>query len=275
MNGPLLRKKFEEFLTEDLGHVEIVDRFYATSKAVILAEEPGIMCGGDLLEELFATLCFNSARPQVTQQVNEGTPFSPGETLVEMTMHPEILRYGIRTALNLLQHLSGIPTNTRKLVDRVRGTGCQLLDSRKTTPGLRVLEKYAVRMGGGHNHRFGMYDGFLLKKEDIAIDGGIKPAIDRALARAPHLTNIEVEVESIVQMMEVLEDGRVKHVLLDNMMPLIIKQAVAKVGNRLVLEASGIKPEQLEEYAATGVPFISTSALVRGGHALNMKMRTV
>jgi nicotinate-nucleotide pyrophosphorylase (carboxylating) len=265
MNPVFVRKELARFLEEDLGHVSYgsTEPYWKTVDAVIEAQEPGVTCGTDLLLPLFELATpYGCATPSAEFFHREGLPFSDGTALAKLRLHPEALRHGVRTALNLLQHLCGVATRTRELVDRLKGSRCTLLDTRKTTPGLRVFEKYAAKVGGAKNHRFGRYDGVMLKKEDIALAGGIKPAIDAALAEAAHLTAIEVEVESLDDLLAVLFDGRVRHVMLDNMTPHQVNQAVAMTGDKLVLEASGIRESELEEYAATGVPFVSMSAMI-------------
>lgn len=280
MNAPFLRRQLGWFLEEDLGHVDIDERTTlgtAPVKASIIAEEPGVLCGARFLPMLFDLLSdpTSALRPKAAPEIGEGASFEAGVTLAKLEMHPELLRHGIRTALNLVQHLSGIATNTERLARIVAPTGCVLLDSRKTTPGLRVLEKYAVRTGGGRNHRFNRADGILLKKEDIAIDRSVRGAVDRIWRNVAHLTAIEVEVETFDELEEVMKDDRVSHVLLDNMEPDDIRKAVLRVGGAKIVEASGVTESRLLEYAQTGVPFISTSALVRSARALKARMRII
>jgi len=275
MNPLLVRKELERFLEEDLGHVSYGSSDPAAQTVgIIEAQESGVMCGGGLLVPLFALASpFGAIVPALEETVEEGRTFDAGQRVATVLVHPEALRHGIRTALNLLQHLCGVATRTRELVRRIDGGRCTLLDTRKTTPGLRVFEKYAAKVGGAKNHRFGRYDGVMLKKEDIALAGGVRKAIDAAVKEAAHLTAIEVEVESFADLEEALFDGRVRHVMLDNMTPHQVNQAVAMTGGKLVLEASGISPDQLEEYAATGVPFISTSAMIATARKTKLHLR--
>ena len=275
MNAVFLRRELERFLLEDLGSVEVDGSANNYCRGTIVAEAPGIMCGGPFVAELFKLLATNGLPTDIVDvRREEGNTFPSGADLVRLNLPAEILRHGIRTVLNLLQHLMGIATHTEQLVRRMDVTDCQLLDTRKTTPGLRAFEKYAVRTGGGKNHRFGRYDGVMIKKEDLAFDGGVTRAIDRALASAAHLSCVEIEVESLDVLEDVLKDGRVRHVLLDNMTPELVRQCVERtVGERMVLEASGIKVEDLEVYAETGVPFISTSDLIRGARPLPMRFK--
>lgn len=277
MNRLFLDNELKRFLLEDLGHAEVaIHQRSALAVADIIAEAPGILCGGDLL---LRTLAILAERPDDLDPFRpsypDGAAFEAGATLLRMRVHPELLRHGIRTGLNLLQVLSGIATNTRRLCDTVAGTGCTLLDTRKTTPGFRAFERYAVRCGGGRNHRFNRTDGVIIKKEDIALDGGIADAVARARRQAGHLSGIEVEVEDFRELEAALAIPEVTHLMLDNMSVAQVRRAVRVVAGRKTLEASGVEVADLRAYADTGVPFISTSALVRHAKPLAMKMRIV
>jgi nicotinate-nucleotide pyrophosphorylase (carboxylating) len=179
---------------------------------------------------------------------------------------------GERTALNFLRHLSGIATATRRLTELLDGTGARLVDTRKTTPGLRALEKYAVRAGGGHNHRTGLFDGILIKDNHIKLAGGIAAAVRRAREAAPHTIRIEVEVENLAQLDEALEAG-VELVLLDNMPTEMMREAVKQAGGRMLLEASGnIDEARIRAVAETGVDLISVGAITHSAPALDISM---
>jgi nicotinate-nucleotide pyrophosphorylase (carboxylating) len=176
-----------------------------------------------------------------------------------------------RTALNFLGHLSGIATATRQMVEAVRGTRAQIVDTRKTTPGLRILEKYAVRMGGGTNHRMGLYDAILIKDNHLVAAGGVRAAVERSRAIAPGLA-IQVEVESLEQLEEALACG-VESVLLDNMEPERLRLAVARVAGRAVTEASGgVSMATVREIAETGVDRISAGWLTHSAHNLDLAL---
>jgi len=273
MNEIYIRKKLEEFLLEDLGYVEIDLTKNQSVWANIIAEENGIFCGGRFINSIFGLLMpVGYSLPAITLLKKEGEKFSENTAIVSFRGHPEILRHGIRTVLNLIQHLSGIATNTSRMVEQIAKYQCKILDIRKTIPGLRVFEKYAVRTGGGYNHRFGRYCGILLKKEDIKIDGGIRQSIEKAFKNKSHLEAVEVEVENLKELEEVLKDGRVKHVLLDNMNLRTMRQAVKKYGRNVILEASGIGNKDLRKVAKTGVHFISTSSLILDAKPIKMKM---
>ena len=275
MNKIFVRRELERFLAEDLGRVSVEPGDpprYVTAR--IIAEESGVFCGRRFIIPIFAMITPDDVRgPKVIHLLREGERFTSSMTLAHLDIEVETLRHGIRTVLNLIQHLSGIATNTRDAVESISGLPTKLLDTRKTTPGLRVFEKYAVRVGGGVNHRFGRYDGILLKKEDIAIDGGIFKAIDRAFREKSFLVNVEVEVETSEELEVVVADGRVRHVLLDNMSLEAMAEAVRRYGDKITFEASGIGSKDLRAVAETGVHYISLSSLVRGAHPIKMKMR--
>lgn len=179
---------------------------------------------------------------------------------------------GERVALNFLQRLSGIATLTRKFVEKVAGTGTEILDTRKTTPGLRILEKDAVRVGGGKNHRFGLYDGILIKDNHIVAAGGIRNAVSRARTHMRHLDKIEVEVKNLGELEQALEAG-VEVVLLDNMSVNLVREAVQKTAGRALLEVSGgVNLENVRQYALTGVNFISVGALTHSAKAVDISL---
>lgn len=279
LNEIFLEEKLRQFLSEDLKHAAIDfsgEIVYVTAE--IIAEESGTFCGGAMIESVLNLLLPRRTYPEPIRPVNvlhlhgEGKPFHEGTVLARFVAERETLRHGIRTVLNLVQHCTRIATHTRLQVNKLRGYQTELLDTRKTTPGLREFEKYAVRTGGGRNHRFGRYDGILIKKEDIKIDGGITRAIDRAMRERSHLEGVEIEVETSNELDAVLEDGRVRQILLDNMDTETLRRAVERCGSTHILEASGIGKRRLEAIAATGVHFISISSLVRNAPPINLRM---
>jgi len=275
MNEVFVRRKLEEFLLEDLGAMEVpASPESGRVVARILVEEEGVFCGGKLIASLFNLLTSTNVPPVRMKYLrDDGDSFASGDVVAEFDVDVEVLRHGIRTLLNLLQHMSGIATNTRKTVEQTYGLSTKLLDTRKTTPGLRAFEKYAVRVGGGVNHRHGRFDGILIKKEDIKIDGGILNAIDNAFRAKSHLVAVEIEVETLGELETVAADGRVKYVLLDNMDFDKMAEAVRRYGRNMIFEASGIGDKDLRKVAETGVHYISLSSLTRGAHPTKMKMR--
>ena len=241
----------------------------AHCRAHLLLEEPGVVCG-----LAAAAAVFRALDPTVTL-----TPVSEDGTRIEET--PAVVAEiagptravltGERTALNLFGRLSGVATLTRRYVDAVAGTGAEILDTRKTTPGLRALERYAVTCGGGRNHRFGLYDAILVKENHLAAAGGIRAAA-AVLAGGGNGIPVEVEVETLDQVVEAIEAGFVR-ILLDNMSPGDIRAAVALAGGRVRLEASGgIDLDTVRGYAETGVDCISIGALTHSARSLHVSL---
>jgi nicotinate-nucleotide pyrophosphorylase (carboxylating) len=247
-------------LAEDLGRAgdittDAVVPADATIEAVVTARQPGVVAG--LEAALFA---FELLDPGLhLERVREdGARVGRGDVVAHIAGQARPVLAAERTALNLVSRMSGVATATRGLVDAVAGTKARIVCTRKTTPGLRLLEKEAVRLGGGANHRFGLDDAMLIKDNHVALAGGVRPALERAKAAAGHLVRIELEVDSLVQLEEALAIG-VDAVLLDNMNPEILRRAVAMVAGRAVTEASGrISPETAAAVAATGVDLISS-----------------
>ena len=224
------------------------------SSLVMVARQPGVVAGLDPAE-----LAFQLVEPTITmaRYMEDGSPVRPGDIIAEITGPSRGLLTGERTALNFLGHLSGIATVTASLVEAVRGTKASIACTRKTTPGLRALEKYAVRAGGGMNHRFALNDAVLIKDNHVAIAGGVAEAIRRARAGVGHMVKIEVEVDTLEQLGEAMREG-VDAVLLDNMTPAQLREAVAIVDGRAITEASGsVTLATVAAVAASGVDLIS------------------
>jgi nicotinate-nucleotide pyrophosphorylase (carboxylating) len=224
------------------------------SSLVMVARQPGVVAGLDAAE-----LAFQLVEPTITmaRYMEDGSPVRPGDIIAEITGPSRGLLTGERTALNFLGHLSGIATVTASLVEAVRGTKASIACTRKTTPGLRALEKYAVRAGGGMNHRFALNDAVLIKDNHVAIAGGVAEAIRRARAGVGHMVKIEVEVDTLEQLGEAMREG-VDAVLLDNMTPAQLREAVAIVDGRAITEASGsVTLATVAAVAASGVDLIS------------------
>src|SRR3954468_13349244 len=241
---PLLPLVYEPLvrtaLLEDLGRAgditaDAIVPADKQSSLVLRARQPGVVAGLDI-----ARCAFQMVAPAITLNAErpDGSVVAPGEIIATIEGPARGLLTGERTALNFLCHLSGVATATASLVAAAQGTKAQIVCTRKTTPGLRALEKYAVRAGGGGNHRFGLDDAMLIKDNHIALAGGIRSAIERAKAHAGHLVKIEVEVDTLAQLEQALALG-VDAVLLDNMSVEELKQAVAMTGGKAVTEASG------------------------------------
>lgn len=210
----------------------------------------------------------------------DGEYIRPGDILAKFYGDAEVLLKAERTICDILSELSGIATHTLHVVNKVSGTPAVIIDTRKSDALHRPMEKYAVRVGGGENHRMGLYDGRLIKDNDIAVSGGIKKAIDYCFRDLRFLTRVEIEVKNLEELREALGDGRTDAILLDNMSPDLLKEAVELVrgsGKDYLIEASGIGAHDLQEIAKTGVMFISTSQLVTKGKGerLNIAMKAV
>lgn len=245
-----------------------------TSTATIISRENGIFCGRPFVEEVFNQL--NAASIQIEWQVKEGERLTPNQSICQLHGPSRILLTGERTALNFIQTLSAIATVTHQYVQKLQGTHCQLLDTRKTLPGLRHASKYAVTVGGGHNHRIGLFDAFLIKENHIMACGSIHQAIKRAKEIAP-TTKVEVEVENLEEFKEALSCP-CDVIMLDNFTiemineAVVIRQAMHKQVTKL--EVSGdVTRETIRDYALTGVDFISVGALTKHIKALDLSMR--
>ena len=237
--------------------------------AVIYSKEAGVLAGLPVAERVFQILdpggVFEGLLP-------EGSDLAPGSIIARLRGSGQALLTGERTALNFLRHLSGIAAATRRLVEMIAGTGARLVDTRKTTPGLRVLEKYAVRAGGGHNHRTGLFDGILIKDNHIKLAGNIAEAVRRSREASPHTIRVEVEVESLAQLEEALNAGA-DLILLDNMPSDQMREAVRLARGRALLEASGnIDATNIRVVAETGVDLISVGAITHSAPALDISM---
>jgi nicotinate-nucleotide pyrophosphorylase (carboxylating) len=259
-------------LLEDLGRAgdlttDAIVPADLRAKAVLSARQAGVVAGLDL-----ALLAFRLIDPAIAIQVHrpDGSRLTPGDDIATLQGPARGLLTAERVALNFLSHLSGIATATAAIADAIRPYGVRVSDTRKTTPGLRQVQKYAVRVGGGANHRFGLDDAILIKDNHIAVAGGIGPAVERARAHAGHLVRIEVEVDTLEQL-EAALDLSVEAVLLDNMTPDQLRRAVALVDGRAVTEASGrINPQTAVEIAATGVDLISVGWLTHSVQILDI-----
>jgi nicotinate-nucleotide pyrophosphorylase (carboxylating) len=273
---PELDAQLRAWLAEDLGRGDLSAAALAgrTGRAHWLAKAPGIFCGGVLVEPLFRLL---DPAVQVRLLVADGEPVVAGQRLLELEGSAAALVAGERTALNLAMRLSGIATATAALVAELEGTGVRLADTRKTTPGLRRLEKYAVRCGGGTNHRQGLDDAAMLKENHLAWAGGVEAALAAVRAAAPWPAAVIVEAETAEEAAAAVLAGA-DGVLLDEVPPDQLVDLVPRLrrlaqGRSLVLEASGVQPEQLRAYAATGIDLISTSAPITRSVWLDLSMR--
>jgi nicotinate-nucleotide pyrophosphorylase (carboxylating) len=263
-------------LLEDLGRAgdlttDAIVPDDATVEAVIVARRPGVLAGLDA-----ALLAFELLDPglRIERLRSDGARIAEGEAAARIGGRARAILSAERVALNLLCRLSGIATATRTLVDAVAGHRARIVCTRKTTPGLRALEKHAVRAGGGANHRFGLDDAILIKDNHVALAGGVRAAVERARRHAGHLVKIELEVDTLAQLEEALSlgpAGTIDAVLLDNMDPATLRRAVALVDGRAVTEASGrITPETAPAVAASGVDLISAGWITHSAPILDL-----
>lgn len=242
----------------------------AVSKAVLIAKDTGIVAGLDVAERVFRLLDTNVG---FKRHVQDGASVRKGDIIAEIEGNTRALLKGERTALNLLQRLSGIATKTNEFSSRIKDLPANVVDTRKTTPGLRYLEKYAVKVGGGHNHRFCLSDGVLIKDNHIQAAGGIKKAIELVRGRIPHTIKIEVETETIDQVKEALE-AKADIIMLDNMSLEMMKEAVTLIDGKALVEASGnVVLNTVRDIALTGVDIISVGELTHSVKAFDISMR--
>jgi nicotinate-nucleotide pyrophosphorylase (carboxylating) len=260
-------------LEEDMGDGDVTTDCTLSPTAILKgqfrAKEAGIMAGFEVAKLTFALL---DERVEFTPRVTDGDPVEIGQVIATLSGPGRALLSGERVALNFLQRMSGIATLTRRFVEAVQGTPAIILDTRKTAPGLRLLDKWAVRLGGGQNHRFGLYDMVLIKDNHIAAVGSISQAVVRVRAGDKRGRPIEVEVKTLGELQEALELG-VDRIMLDNMSPAEMRQAVTLTDGRVPLEASGnITLENVATVAATGVNYISVGVLTHSVQALDISL---
>ena len=266
----------ENALREDIGSGDITTnmlfQYDAECKAIIRAKEEGLVAGLPIAEMVFRKLDKDIVW---SEEKKDGDKVEPNQVLAEITGSQKAVLTGERVALNFLQRLSGIATLTSRFVKAINGLPVKILDTRKTAPGLRILDKYAVRIGGGYNHRFGLYDGVLIKDNHIRLAGGITKAVNILRERAVTQKRIEVEASTIDEVKEALEVGA-DIIMLDNMALKMIKEAVSLINSRAPIEVSGgVTTENVREIAETGVDFISVGLLTHSPRALDIGLYVV
>ena len=276
LNSPHLDRLIDLALEEDIGPGDVTTQAVVDpelqGEAHIRAKATLVVAGLPVAARVFGKL---DAKLFFAAAVDDGQEVAPGTVLARLTGPVASILTGERVALNFLQRLSGIATFTRTMAAQVAGSSAVLVDTRKTTPGWRVLSKYAVRLGGGRNHRLGLYDGVLIKNNHLTAVGSISEAVRLAKARAHPRLKIEVEVTDLKGLEEALNAGA-DHILLDNMDDATLRQAVELTGGRALLEASGgMTKERLPKVAATGVNFISMGALTHSAPAVDIHLRLI
>jgi len=267
---------FDLAFAEDIGDGDITTNNLVppdTNKtAILVAKKEGVIAGLPVAEMVFRK--FDPAI-EWDEKIPDGSHVSPGDILVEFTGNYRALLTGERKALNFLQRLSGIATFASKCMKEVEGHDVEILDTRKTLPGYRHLDKYAVRMGGGSNHRFGLYDMVMIKDNHIKVAGGIREAVQAIGAKIPKSIKIEVETTTLEQVQEAL-DADVDIIMLDNMSSKMMKEAVAFIDRRAKIEASGnMTLKRIRKVASTGVNYISIGALTHSVKALDISQQIV
>jgi nicotinate-nucleotide pyrophosphorylase (carboxylating) len=266
-----------DLLKEDLGRGDIttqaVVRGGLRGRGRFIAKEDFILCGLEIAEAVFSTL---DSSIQLESRAYDGDAIKAGVEFASIEGPAVVLLTGERTALNLLQRMSGVATLTRAFVERISGTEAKILDTRKTTPGLRLLEKYAVSIGGGFNHRFGLDDGVLIKDNHIALAGGVRRAIDFARRSVSHLMKIEVEVANRNQVQEAIA-AHADVIMLDNMTPDQIRDCVQLIraeAPHVIIEVSGgINLDRVRELAECGVDMISVGAITHSAVAVDISLK--
>lgn len=269
----IIRDAVRRALEEDIGYGDLTTEATVpagvAARGVIIARASGVIAGLPVAAAVFSEL---DANVTFDALVADGAAVQPGQTIAKISGPARPILSGERVALNFLQQLSGVATAARHISVELEGSGARLLDTRKTVPGLRALQRYAVRLGGGTNHRFNLFDGILIKENHISAAGGIEAALTRARAVAGPFTPVEIEIERLDQLEEAIRHGA-DMVLLDNMSLDEMREAVSLAAGRVKLEASGdITAERARAIAETGVDFLSSGALTHSVTALNLSL---
>ena len=261
----------EDITSEDIS-TNAVMRQYQLGEVDLICKEDGVIAGLDVFKRVFELL---DDRTEVTFTCKDGDPVKKGEKLGTVRGDIRVLLSGERTALNFLQRMSGIATYTRKIADLLEGTNTKLLDTRKTTPGMRLFEKYAVKVGGGYNHRYNLSDGILLKDNHIGAAGGVKEAIAKAKEYAPFVRKIEIEVENLDMLKEALDAGA-DIIMLDNMSVEDMREAVKLSAGKAETECSGnVTKENVARLVDIGVDYISSGALTHSSPILDLSLKNL
>ena len=268
----LIKMALAEDITGEDASTNAVIRGYVRGNVQLICKQKGIICGLNVFARTFLLL---DDKTQITFNVKDGDMVEPGQLLGEISGDIRVLLSGERTALNFLQRMSGIATYTRRVANLLKGSKTRLLDTRKTTPNMRIFEKYAVRVGGGYNHRYNLSDGILLKDNHIGAAGSITKAVQMAREYAPFVRKIEVEVENLDMCREALDAGA-DIIMLDNMTPAQMKEAVALIGGRALTECSGnVTAENIKKIIDTGVDYVSSGALTHSAPILDLSLKNL
>ena len=268
----LIRMALQEDITSEDVSTNAVMPTATKGTVELIAKEDGVIAGLDIYARVFTIL---DEKTEIDFYCKDGDEVKKGELMATVTGDIRVLLSGERVALNYLQRMSGIATYTRQVAKLLEGSNVTLLDTRKTTPNCRVFEKYAVRVGGGHNHRYNLSDGVLLKDNHIGAAGSVAKAVRMAKAYAPFVRKIEIEVETLDQVKEAVEAGA-DIIMLDNMTPEVMKQAVELIDGRAQTECSGnITKENIQKIREIGVDFVSSGALTHSAPILDISMKNL
>lgn len=268
----LIRMALQEDITSEDVSTNAVMPTATKGTVELIAKEDGVIAGLDIYARVFTIL---DEKTEIDFYCKDGDEVKKGELMATVTGDIRVLLSGERVALNYLQRMSGIATYTRQVAKLLEGSNVTLLDTRKTTPNCRVFEKYAVRVGGGHNHRYNLSDGVLLKDNHIGAAGNVAKAVKMAKAYAPFVRKIEIEVETLDQVKEAVEAGA-DIIMLDNMTPEVMKQAVELIDGRAQTECSGnITKENIQKIREIGVDFVSSGALTHSAPILDISMKNL
>lgn len=269
---PLILQALQEDITsEDITTNAVMPEF-RRGEVSLIAKQEGVLAGAWVFKRTFELL---DPMTQVIFHASDGDIVKPGDTLATVTGDIRVLLSGERTALNYLQRMSGIATYTNALVKLLEGSKTKLLDTRKTTPNMRIFEKYAVKIGGGWNHRFNLSDGILLKDNHIGAAGSVKKAVEMAREYAPFVRKIEVETETLEMVKEALDAGA-DIIMLDNMSSEMMKESVAMIDGRAKTECSGnVAKENIQNYIDLGVDYISCGALTHSAPILDVSLKNL
>ncbi|MBR1892994.1 MAG: carboxylating nicotinate-nucleotide diphosphorylase [Lachnospiraceae bacterium] len=269
---PLILSALREDITSEDVSTNSVMRDYALGEVYLIAKEDGIVCGLTVFERVFKLLDENTV---VEFEAKDGDSVTVGQKLATVRGDIRVLLSGERTALNYLQKMSGVATYTSKVAKLLEGSNIKLLDTRKTTPNNRIFEKYAVRVGGGNNHRYNLSDGVLLKDNHIGAAGSVKKAVEMAKEYAPFVRKIEVEVETLDMVREAVE-AKADIIMLDNMKHDTIREAMEIIDGRAEVEVSGnVTKENIEKLKDLGVDYISSGALTHSSPILDLSLKNL
>ncbi len=285
LNTPIISKIIDNWIDEDIGRGDLTSPSITeeNGNAYWIAKEEGIFCGVEIIKEIFRKI---DLKITPTFNISDGEKFVKDQKLLEIYGPSKSLLASERISLNIAMHLSGISTYTKNLTDKLKGTNIKLADTRKTTPGLRIFEKYAFKCGGGLNHRMGLYDAAMIKENHIAWTNNLKNAVQKIRLNSPFTTHIIIEAENIEQAKEAVLAGA-DSVLLDELSPETIKKSVQElrdlsinslkkeVNKNLIIEVSGIKPQEISKYLIKGVDLISTSSSITKSNWIDLSMRYI